>query len=131
MTFTNTELSICLEVLYAPSRHKAFECKNVERIDRYRDGIEIIGAVSDMEKVLCKIKSLELTLWTNSEPSNVPSSKIDYFYSSNTERTRITFTNENAVKVFKDAVKNDLHLESNVSALNSYTIKSEYKRSML
>lgn len=125
-TFTNQELSICLDVLYAPnSRGHVFTCNDVERLQQFRGGIEIIGPESEMQEVLNKVKSLQLRLWTKSEPL----SDIDYFYSSSNGKTRLTLTNEAAVINFQKALYSDL--VPNENAFNSYTIKTEYKRSML
>lgn len=127
-TFTNPELSSCLEVLYGPKSgaffSHGFTC--VESTHPHlKNAIIIKGSEEDMKKVISKIETLKLKCWTN----NQPMSEMDYFHSASEGKSRVTLTNESAVNLFKEALQKDLLADE--AALNSYTLRREYRKASL
>lgn len=127
-TFTNPELSSCLEVLYGPKSgaffSHGFTC--VESTHPHlKNAVIIKGPEEDMQKVISKIETLKLKCWTN----NQPIAEMDYFHSTSEDKSRVTLTNERAVNVFKEALSKDLLADG--AALNSYTLRREYKKASL
>lgn len=119
-TFTNSELSICLDVLYGPKDKvfHGFTCKATENYQHIKDGLVIRGPREDIEKVIQKVKSLNLKLWTGKEQSLA---EIDYIQGT----TSLTLTNAAAVAIFKETLCKEL--QENGMAYNSYVLRTASK----
>lgn len=127
-SFTNIELSSCLDVLYGLNNgrfsSRVFTCVDSKH-SHLRNAIEIKGPEEHMNKIISKVEALGFKAWTKNESIT----EIDCFYSSSNGRSRLTITNERSVNIFKETLYKDLQLDE--TALNSYIIRIEYKKASL